>query len=467
MWHNSIINTPVRRQNYNMIRAICIYYNNENVELARQIGEFFRLAGVCITEHIYNVHDKLREKIDAISREEYGKDISIAEYNYQYKIYIVSNQQDDMYAFLDGFENKYIRINTNNFLDDYSLSYDTIRYDGSVYETIESILDDIWRNKLITEYEKKDLSVLLSVYDTSGVYELIKQTKYFYPLVCESISSQLIKQFESVIFEISGKFKETWGGMGQAIIQYAILRLAMEANIYSEKAKVFYLYDSKDLYKKCELLIENNVYENSFKLLAGEICNYLLHDENIAYDYYMDVCKSEEVYNAYAFYLKGEYWACFGQDEIAARRYFIKSIRINPEYYVAWYMLAKNLEKINNMKNATVAYTVVRNIIYPRLRYGELAAQEYYYLVNACIRLGIIYDTPGTEDVSIKNYLMVEKVWNNIGKQKLNMLPNVNINELINTIKSSVDIKSVYKSIAQLYYGAGITDLGDDYMQKA
>lgn len=442
-----------------MIRTMCIYYNNKDVVFGRQISEFFKFAGLYVTERFYKQDDKLKKKII----EKFDK-FPFVEYRYDIYVYIISNIVDEKY-FIDRSNNysKCCLVGYRDYIINDYPDYGVIsnKNYSKTLECLKGIIESLADENIIDFNEKNELLILARNYINNGIYELLSKTKYSYPFINNHDISNKIQKYNGIINGLLHVLSEQnikLGDSGYRIIQQSILRLATEANIYAIRTNTNGIYDVDDLLQKCDMVISDDSYSNAFVLLKGELNSYLLDHNNEAYSCYMKLCNTEEKYNAYAYYLKGKYWTEFGFDSDAARKYFLKSVYISPWYYNAWYMLGCNYIENNKLNNALAAFSMVCIIISQSRDNGVMCAEEYYYYFQSRVKIANIFGDNNMKDVALKYYLSAEDIWNKISS--------LEGEEIDNIIKSQLGINGVYDKIASIYYGAGLSGLGDDYLLR-
>ena len=383
-----------------MIRTVCMFYNNDSIEINDRIATFFKLAGLYVSERFHTLNEKVFRNLKMVSDNENIYTDTLSDYN----IYFYKDEKD-------------IALQTDNHNDKEKyccvIINDSLTEDKDiVYKRIENIILNMYHSQLVTEDEYKDLHILNDYYNKNDVYILLAKTSYLYPFVCKSMAGKFIEQYSVVVDGLltilNGLGLEGWGDDKHRIIQYAALKLAADANIYSKKASLGYLYDSEQLVDNCKLLKKTDRYGNAFVMLEGEINAYILNSNNSAYESYITLCNEEGEYNAYAYYLKGENWKNFRLNIETAVKYFLKSVETYPLYYRAWYML------------------------------GEM----YTELKKA------------------------EKLWNSINRKDnqyfdINQIPN----DIIEAIKDGINIKYIYSQIVKIYYDAEMAREGNYYMR--
>lgn len=450
-----------------MIRKVCQHYNYEKMEPSDKLGSFFRFIGMYVMEMHYDVDDISGGRIERLI-EKY--DIKMkTEAEFDMNIYLISSASDEEYIIqfedydkdtsviiaLDGYEPSHLKTDFQS--DDFS-------------NIIQYILNWMSAKKIIDFTEYNELTQLSIFCNTRNIYDLLSRTEYLYPFVCDD-SDGLLEAYENAADFLLDNFCgliEKWGDRQYIVYQYAALRLAALANMYARRARKPSVYNSDDLLEKCKKFIEdseadNDEYTNAFIMLAGEICNYLLDEDKEAYEYYMLACDSEGDYNAYAFYLKGEYWRLYGIRDDIAVKYFLKSIVVYPRYYRAWYMLGCVLTDLGDLSGAVAAFLMVHIILKERGQRLCMNARGYYYLFNGYVKYAELQEKRGRIQSAITAYLFAEALWNGIVHDYyLNNIDN-NYN-ICKTLRHELDISKVYNKIAILYNIVGDEQQRDYYV---
>lgn len=442
-----------------MIRKVCLHYNYEKMEPSDKLGSFFRFIGMYVMEMHYDVDDISGGRIERLI-EKY--DIKMkTEAEFDMNIYLISSASDEEYIIqfedydkatsviiaLDGYEPSHLKMDSQS--DDFS-------------KIIEDILNWMYEQELIDSTEHTELTQLSIFYNTTNIYDLLSRTEYLYPFVCDG-SDRLIQEYKNATDYLLNRFynlRKKCGDRQYIVYQYATLRLKVLANMYARRARKPSVYDSDDLLDKCKKVIEDSEtdsdeYTNAFIMLAGEICNYLLDEDKEAYEYYMLACDSEGDYNAYAFYLKGEYWRLYGIRDDIAVKYFLKSIVVYPRYYRAWYMLGCVLTDLGDLSGAVAAFLMVHIILKERGQRFCMNARGYYCLFNGYVRYAELQERRGKKENAIAGYTLAETTWNRVENDILLSKIDINNYNIRGIIKRKLDISKVYINIAILYNSVG------------
>lgn len=448
-----------------MIRTICMFYNNSRIEVRDKIAAFFRLAGLYVSERFYNLDGAILKNLAKVSENVSldNTDYSMKRLNSDYNIYLL-DAQNDLELLADDLKdvgNDFCYV----FVNDGSVQDDDI-----VSKCIEYIISNMYNSKILTEDEFGDLQELNNCYDKHNIYLLLVQTSYLYPFVCKSMAGKFIEQYSVVVDGLltilNGLGLEGWGDDKHRIIQYAALKLAADANIYSKKTSLGYLYDSEQLVDNCKLLKKTDRYGNAFVMLEGEINAYILNSNNSAYESYITLCNEEGEYNAYAYYLKGENWKNFRLNIETAVKYFLKSIEIYPLYYRAWYMLGEMYLELKQTDKALLAFKTVKLIIEPYAKKKMVLPREYSFLHRSYKRIADISMRQGKYDVALSELKKAVELWNSINRQENEYFDKTQIsNEVIQAIKEGINIKYIYSQIVKIYYEADMAKEGNYYMR--
>lgn len=453
-----------------MIRTVCMFYNYDKIEIGDQTAAFFRLAGVYVTERFYSLDKKIRSNLkELIDQGANAKenDEYINSYEYNYSVYFLSDEKDEEF-YVNELQNCN-QCRTIIAIDGYETHWTKAYSHATLSNIIRCIINSMYNDNVISSEEYKDLQYLLRVYLQDNIYLLLVQTSYLYPFVCKDMADGLIGQYNNIVDKLIEYLNiwdiSDWGDDLHRVIQYSILKLAVESNIYSKRSDTQYIYDSYELLNNCNKLIKSDDFGYSFALLAGEINTYILNNNNKAYSYYIDICKREDAFNAYAYYLKGQYWKEFGLDIDTAIKYFQKSIKIYPLYYRAWYMLGCMYIKLDQIDNALKAFETVKQIIMPRYNRDVMRPREYDCLCKSCRYIAEIYREKNMDDIALKELMFAEALWNHINMGDNKYFSQINISQsAINSIKKGLGISQVYGQIIDIYYKAGMAKEGNYYM---
>jgi tetratricopeptide (TPR) repeat protein len=195
---------------------------------------------------------------------------------------------------------------------------------------------------------------------------------------------------------------------------------------------------------------------NTAKCLLGQVYNDLFGDANTAYEYFLQGCdKSESLYNAYIFKIKGMYWQYFVGDYQRAIKYFYKSVCIHKEYFAAWYKMGFCYYKMDKKRKAFIAFNAVVKILKPKFMQTCLTPKETEHLFLASKQCaGIIYELDADIERAIEYDLLAESVWKNIGDNGFYMFLSDDYEEQNNLRKETqrrLNIKMVYDHISKMY----------------
>lgn len=450
---------------------MCLHYHYDRMEPSDELGSFFRFIGMYVMEKHYDRDVTLCEQI---SRFKDVFDVSVdTETEFDFHVYLVSRNADEEYIVEneDLKTAKSVLIATDGYMPGH---FETCIQSNASSAIINSIINWIYEQSLISIDEKNELNALCTFYFKNGVYSLLARTKYLYPFVCDG-ADDLLQMYENIVDSLLVNIDNninTWGDREYVVSQYSALYLAANANIYARRARKPYVYDSSDLLAKCSMFIPEDYdvtdmggYDYAFVMLAGEISNCLLDEDKQAYDYYIMACNNEGEYNAYAFYLKGEYWRICGIRDDLALKYFLKSVIVYPRYYRAWYMLGCVLSDMGDFVNAIDAFTMVHVILKNRMKLSCMNARGYYCLFNAYVRYAGIQERRGKMKEAITGYLYAERLWNTVEDDKLLCKIDTDDYNIRRTLKQVLDVSEIYKCVAILYNNVGDKQQMDHYIK--
>lgn len=352
------------------MKVIRFTYSNTEVDFSVYMLLFFRNAGIY-------VYERFLEQIE-IRKE------------------IVFPSED--IGFIEPFDNFDVDIYLGNDIDVNLMENKTqvpifvVSYNNKTTkkDVTQSMLKSLFDRHVLRQSELDDLNDFLEIYDQFEMWKWQLRARYFFQFEDKGIIKKLINEYNSTIIELLNDLRNkevSWGDFRNEHLQFAAMNAIYELNCFCDKSNMPQVCMPETVAQYCEAMREgfSDYLGDSVKMLEAMVYDDLLNNSNKAYQFYVSSCTSETTYNAYVFLRKGLYWQGFTGQLDQAIKYYLKSVKIFPEYYRAWFKIGLCYQKMNKYKEALCAYKNVKQILLRRLGEGQLRPLEIEHLIKSQI----------------------------------------------------------------------------------
>lgn len=444
---------------------------------------YFRMVGIYVFEGFFDLGEEREERLlHCLSKTGGGKLLKQG-YDFDMELFLVADQED-----WSRYEERYGKKTDAEemwpgriiiFADECrSISTDKTEGDAEyiVYkkekdgELLNDIINKVAHMGIISEDMQKDLLECGKTYVEHKVWTLSLLGKYFYVAEDDAQYEEVKSRYRLTVrsmLKILESQSSKWGDIRCIYIQYAVLNMAYEANLYCKRKNRTPMFKSQSLISICRMLLDGRrglgAMEDSFNLLLAQMYDDLLKDSNMAYKYYLQSCKD---YNAYVYYRKGNYW----QDEKdykKASRYYSQSVRIYPQYYRAWYMLGCCYMLMERYTDALEMFRNIGRVLKPRLKAGRLRPMEIEYLFKAQNQCAYICNKIlNNPQQSIRENLRAVEVWEAIDRSEFFDLFDPEQEVIRRRVKNQLNVSKIYYEIYLLAVKIGDASLMMEYLDK-
>ena len=349
------------------MKVIRFTYHNTEVDLSVYLLLFFRGSGIYVYERFYEqreIRNGIRfpdESIDNIEPFE----------KYDADIYIGRGMDVSLTEMEGKIPTCYIsHANKTNLA------------------VAAELLDALLEKHIIEPREWDDLNDFLVIYDKHGMWKWLLKARYFFPFKDRKKTQKLVKQYSNCVMALLGMLQKKqieWGELRNEHLQYAAMNAVYELNWFCDRSDVPLVCLPETVIEHCESMQIgfSNYLGDSVRMLEAMVYNDLLDNSNTAYQFYVSSCRSDTTYNAYVFLRKGLYWQNFTEQYDQAIKYYLKSVKIFPEYYRAWFKVGLCYQKMNQYKEALYAYNNVKQILIRRLNEKQVRPLEIEHLLKS------------------------------------------------------------------------------------
>lgn len=440
---------------------------------------FFRMAGIYVFERFFD-SDRERESrlLHRLPQTSGGMLLNL-DYDFDLELFYVVDEEDwrqyeDQYGRETAVTEKLpgrIVIFADDCESFFANRKEYIEYKKKKEgELLNDIINKVAHMGIISEDVKKDLLECGKTYVEHKVWTLSLLGKYFYVAEDDAQYEEVKSRYRLTVrsmLKILESQSSKWGDIRCIYIQYAVLNMAYEANLYCKRKNRTPMFKSQSLISICRMLLDGRrglgAMEDSFNLLLAQMYDDLLKDSNMAYKYYLQSCKD---YNAYVYYRKGNYW----QDEKdykKASRYYSQSVRIYPQYYRAWYMLGCCYMLMERYTDALEMFRNIGRVLKPRLKAGRLRPMEIEYLFKAQNQCAYICNKIlNNPQQSIRENLRAVEVWEAIDRSEFFDLFDPEQEVIRRRVKNQLNVSKIYYEIYLLAVKIGDASLMMEYLDK-
>lgn len=444
------------------MQLIRLTYKYADIKPSTLLLLYFRLVGVYVRERFYDSQNDFQKEIGEFLRD-YPEITPIQEdrCHYDAEIFLVRDREEyEAYRKLRGENALLVVCGNREAIGEMEELQDAVVWYDPAKEG--AFLRDILRKLLYGgQIDKNEVGEFLKAAAVCVKFRYASvtlSTKYFYNINDQGLLSRLFKDYWDIAKKLFTSYKK-FLKMGRCCerLEYAFLSVACDVNLYCQRNSRVNLFKSHALETLGQDLEKNGPasMQSSAKILLGQIYDAFLGDTNHAYELYVEGCNSTGDYNAYAFFLKGQYWQNFVQKYREANKYYLKSVMIWPEYYRAWYKLGFCFFKLDRVEEAVVAYDCVRRILEPRLKANTIRPMEIEHLFLACRQCGEILSTSGRDIKRAIQYdLCAAEAWEKIEETSFWDLMTEDEEErraLQKEIKERLSIRKIYEHLYGLY----------------
>lgn len=462
------------------MQVIRFTYNSANIELSVFLLLYLRMNGIYVYERFFdfglNESKQLLRIFEDMSQTKYPEIYT----QYDMELFAIESEQD----FLEY--HRYADINKAVLLisGEWQLKYEAELQMCSVINCdlvgktslnlLNNLIDVMWKKGLLPQNSREAFYSTADVYSKNNMMKLSFRAKYFYIADMEVQYEQIIAEYRKICEGLREKLVELenmWGNVRSIYLQYAVLNLAYEGDLYCKRNKKRFIYIPDSIINVSETLLEKKdiqlLFGESIHLLMAQVYDDLIGDTQGAYFNYRVACKD---YNSYAYYKKAVHLVNIEKNYEKALDYLIRSIYIYPCYYRAWYMLGITSIKLDKWEMAAHAFESMEIVLSSRIEANKLRPMEIEYLFKAAIQCGdIFYRRFHIVPVAIRKYLFAEKIWKAIDSSLFLSKMGFQIREQINfkeRMKRELNIEIVYLKLENLYRLVGDNERANRYFVK-
>lgn len=352
------------------MKVIRFTYSNTEVDLSVYMLLFFRNAGIYVYERFFEQSEIRKEisfpteNVESVeSFEKFDADIYLGSYMYE------------------GLSEK--RTQTPSIVVSYNK-------EDSKKNIVESMLQSLLDRHVLGQIELDDLRDFLEIYDRLEMWKWQLRARYFFKFEDKKILKKLVTEYSDSVVEILSVLQSkevSWGDFKNEHLQFAAMNAIYELNWFCNRSNLPQVCMPETVIEYCEKMQAgfSNYLGDSVKMLEAMVYDDLLNNSNKAYQFYVSSCTSETTYNAYVFLRKGLYWQSFTGQLDQAIKYYLKSVKIFPEYYRAWFKIGLCYQKMNKYREALCAYKNVKQILLRRMGEEQLRPMEIEHLIKSQI----------------------------------------------------------------------------------
>lgn len=379
------------------MKTIRMTYRYSDVNRSLPLVLFFRMVGVYVMESFLHPRLDFKQELSTIG----AQPIEIAWNPCDADIFLPQSLGD-----IDDYENDLnqtlVILNDGEF-DNIPLK-NIVYYQENERDFLSAVIEQLRKMRIIESRESEDLKKIVEVLFDNKYVALVLKCNAMLPknradiqIFKEESIQKNVRSWRNIIDAFLGILKQEnvhkWGESCGERIQYSIANASYALDFYCKKMgrKLEILPDS--LITICDYM--ENFYDDSLQnalmVLKAQVCLDLLEDVTKGYHYLLSICDRYGDYNAYAYFLKGNYWLNNAQDYENAEKYYVRAIERFPEYYRAWYRLGVAYYKIGDKEKALTAFESVIKILKPRMLDNKLRVRETEHLFLAYKYSGNIY----------------------------------------------------------------------------
>ncbi len=436
------------------MRVIRFTYHNTEVDLSVYLLLFLRSAGIYAYERFY----EQREIRNGIRFPDGSIDNIEPFEKYDADIYIGSGM-DGSLTEMEG------RI---------PICY--ISCENKTNSTVaKELLDTLLEKHIIEPGEWKDLKGFLAIYDQYRMWKWLLKARYFFPFKDRRQTEKLVNQYSDCVMTLLGALQNKqieWGNQRNEHLQYAAMNAVYELNWFCDRNDMPLVCLPETVIEHCESmqLGFSDYLGDSVRMLEAMVYNDLLDNSNKAYEFYVSSCRSDTTYNAYVFLRKGLYWQNFTKQYDQAIKYYLKSVKIFPEYYRAWFKLGLCYQKMKQYKEALYAYGNVKQILLRRLNEKQIRPLEIEHLLRSQMYTLAIWQEFYHNNINaLEAGRMAERAAEAIDNSEFWSYMCDNEEDIImckEYVKRCLPIQSVYMKLRNLYQTMGDTEKEREYDRK-
>lgn len=456
------------------MRVISLTYKYNEIKLSFKLSLFFRMMGVYVVEKFYKPKVNMQEDVDLLRSDFTDVRSSVPFSDFDAEIYLFNNDDPEQIRRANPLR----RIVVVDQKDCSSMVEDMhcVKFDSSLPNYFSQLLYDIlhamYKLKLLDEQEFTDCRIWAKIYGENNFSQTLCQ------IGCDKLDEEKLilwkKQYNDIVDKMFGleevfsKDRNFWKQNQHKYTAFALLEIQYNINTCGHQQKQKKMFDSRELLRNA-LAMEENDYDlkSAVKRLIGDIYYYLLDETNTAYDYYMNSCMDNQDYNYKIFFAKGRYQQHIAGNYDSAKRYYYKSLLINPNYCRAWYNLGYCSYQQGETRNAISAFYAVRKLLEPRVESHNITPFEIRLYFSACkICAQLLYNKFANLDKAIEFFREAEKVWSYAGESTFWEFLGEESDDSVSYLQGNLDIFSVYNWLLKIYNLEGATKEVDQYKEK-
>lgn len=356
-----------------MIESVKIIHDELVGGEARFLADYFRLAGIYVSECTLRSNEKAGDfsAVIVIDKELTQEEISKVNELYKNVVYLNS---------LVSFTNKIIK---KGYLD-------------NLLKMLAKTIPDIWENdqfvleKIADIYVKHDLLYYRYVYS------------YFYEK--KELVQETQNKFVDAFIELSTVLEEYDKNVYMIYAKMMLARYINETCVFLRQS---FLFDTGKCLEELDNALELEPYFSNIYFLKAVLAEM---DEEFKYEseayYAMAVKNLPEVYFAsYSYYRFGRYCEKVLKQEGRAKEYYERAIGINPREYRAYYKLILIAKKEKRYKEAIEYCKLICSILKRKKDNNYLHPREYEYLFKAYLEMTKIYRNNWTDVKALEEAL--------------------------------------------------------------
>lgn len=456
------------------MRVISLTYKYDRIKLSLELALFFRTMGIYVVEKFYEPKVNMQEDVDLLRSDFSDVSLSAPFSDYDAEIYLMDNLDElKQMGYTDPLKRIVVLYQRPSEKVDENTAF--IGVDESTPGFFPLLLYDILqamqKQNLLDKQEYDDCCICADIYGKDNFSQILYQIGY--SRLNEEKLNLWKEQYDTTIDKMFGTEvilsddRSFWKQSKHKHTCFALLSIQYNMNIYADQQKQKKVFDSKELLRYAMELEHNDDLNSEVKRLIGDIYFYLLGQKNKAYDYYLKSCLGNQNYNCVIFFKKGIYQQAVTGDFDYAKRYYYKSLLINPDYYCAWYNLGYCFYQQGDVGDALTAFYALRKLLEIRLESCNISPFEvklYFKACNTCAKL--LYNRFANFDRAIEFYQEAEKAWEVAKKSSFWELLGQDAEDSVNLLLEGLDILSVYNSLIRLYEMSGTASLANQYRAK-
>lgn len=379
------------------MKAIRITYIYSDIKQSLPLVLFFRMVGVYVIESFVHPHMDFKQEFAAIGAEkmEIRWDPCDADIFFPRNSADIEDYSSDLSHTLVVIPEK--RLNGSDLKH-------VVYYESGDEDFILEVISELCRMHVIGSQESDELKSIAKIFCEKEYVSLVLKCNAMIPKNKENIhffSKKDIKKnidvWKEIINELLyGLIKDDihkWGESRGERIQYSIAKASYELDVYCQKMQMNLAISPDSLIGVCGYMenFQDDSLQSALMVLKAQVYMDLLEDVTKGYDYLLSICDRCGDYNAYAFFLKGNYWLNDAHDYVNAAKYYVRAVERYPEYYRAWYRLGVAYYKMDDKSKALTAFETVAKILKPRMVENKLRVRETEQLFLSYKYCGGIY----------------------------------------------------------------------------